>query len=692
MGGRSLIFVAFLVLVAAPLGIGASITPVSSRGEKSTGVVRTAVEAGETQTMAPSIQPSSSQTSAGPCTRALWGFSGHTMTNGVAWMEPKFPGSLPRPTATTSFHAAPNRTRKHTLKRGQGQFIRMPCSTNSCFVHSALHWGKTQDASHLDLGSPALMTPRAASARHTPTQRKGKLASRLLCAGLDRGSSSDEDRRGNGDQQLILPSLLMYSLVPFVPSVVLSSMNDDYLTMKEQFKVAAASLSPGVATDSIEYGIASAAYDETMQKLFVLLVSKRLALYFLATLATAYAGWRASMSVAAIRNGSVGGPGEALDKLNREILRGEMEDEDDRKRNGEEQLFATLVDDNPQATNVGNALAVVLPLVLGGSLAFSWYFLSITASSDGSSGAVQEIVPYVPYLSALPSAILCVMFLATEFRWALPSNVGTPESKAPDSSLLCMGNVLALGYVAAAYAAKQIPTIALGGLTLDLWPLQNGCNIALAATVARALSPFLFPLPAGSNNGLKSIRTISLALVGLTLFDAISTFGTVANAVDASTVGAAAATAQPTMSVMESVARSKLVSWQPGLLEIILGHGNSQATEALGLGDVVFPSILVTWGIAADTDAKKSREDGLEAVQESNNLLNYPYASASILGYILGSVATEIVGSFSLLGPRSGLPALVFLVPSMLGCISLTALTRNELDDVWGTAASSNEV
>merc|ERR1719401_39538 len=246
-------------------------------------------------------------------------------------------------------------------------------------------------------------------------------------------------------------------------------------------------------------------------------------------------------------------------------------------------------------------------------------------------------------------------------------------------------------------------------MMLDLWPLQNGVNISLSTTVARALSLFLIPISPSS----KSIRTVALALVGLALFDAVFTFGMVANA---------AAAAESSMSVMETVARAKLSSsspssdvvisplaylWQPGLLEIILGHDSSKATEALGLGDIVFPGFLVAWGftvdgvngaITADTDAPRigggmKDGDGTNGtdIASPKRTKGYPYVTASVAGYVLGSFATEIVGSFSLLRNVSGLPALVFLVPSMLGAVTMAAWSRDELQDVWGTAAAGED-
>ncbi|KAL7540945.1 hypothetical protein ACHAXR_010505 [Thalassiosira sp. AJA248-18] len=560
---------------------------------------------------------------------------------------------------------------------------------NSCFVSTFPRW-KTGKAKHTPNLLSAFASPIVSMKQKAPS---GKVV--LRATGGSDGSNNLEPHPVSGDQQLV--PFLMYAVIPFVPSVSLSTLNDDYQSTKETFNAASASLPANIATDSMEYLSLSSMYNESMQKLFVLLLSKRLALYFLATLATLYAGWRASTGVIAIRDGSFSGPGDALDKLNREIFQDNEGSEEEGKENNEDQLFATLIDDNPQSSNVGNALAVALPLVLTASLALSYLsVVSKAPSGDEYSGEIQEMLASsLPYLSSLPSAILCLLFMATEFRWALPYNgQGDADESTTKSPFLCPGNILALSYVIVAYAAKIFPTLTLNGLYLDLWPLQNGVNIALATGVTRGISPFLFSAPSSSSATQKSIRTIALALIGITMFDAISVFGTVANAATDAVVNSA----EPSMSVMETVARSKLASptgeylWQPGLLSIILGHDNSKVTEALGLGDVVFPSILVSWAFAADNDATLSPANNVvassdaAAATEKNGPFEsysggYPYASAATIGYIFGSIETELVGSF---GNISGLPALVFLVPSMLIAVTLMAWSRNELDDVWG--------
>ena len=579
--------------------------------------------------------------------------------------------------------------RFHWLLPGVSYGQHSSCLTSqtktSCFV-STFHWSKYKTSTSNPSLSPKRIQIRNNPMLH-PKQTTSITTSSLWSKG---GNNIDLEDTNNEEQQLFLLPLAMYTVIPFIPSAVLSTLNDQYIAVKNEFNLAAASLLPSTPTDSLEYLSAQDIYNESMQKLFVLLLSKRLMLYFLATLATMYAGWRASGGVLAIRDGRFSGPGDHLDKLTEEVLKGktsfgstssEEEEEEDDKKSDEDQLFATLVDDD--VSNVSTKLALVLPLVLGASLSLSYLLTVITPSIEesASNGSFQDLLSSSSYLtSLLPSAVLCLLFTATELRFILPSSGKQQDSDSTTSTapLLCAGNVFALAFVLIAYGATYYPT--LSSIDLDLWPIQNSVNIALGATVARALSPFLLPTSSSS----KSIRTVALALIGLTLFDAISTFGTVANAAETITT---------TQSVMETVARDKLSSggWQPGLLEVIVGH-NSQVTDALGLGDVVFPSALVAWGMVADNDSSQPQANGGEdGGGEDGKVSNdYSYTSSAVGGYVIGSFLTEIVGSFNLLG-RGGLPALVFLVPSMLTAVSLMALSKGELNEVWGEEVTLEE-
>ena len=527
-------------------------------------------------------------------------------------------------------------------------------------------------------------------------------------------------------QQLI--PLLMYTVVPFLPAITVQSLNDQYQQMIQQFNIAASSLPStyNVADikDSIEYITASNLYNESMQSLLILLLSKRVALYFVATCTTMYAGYRASITICAISSGNLSGPGQALDNLNREVLKGESfiemttadnSNDDDVTmesmdlKNENENLFATLVDDNPQSTNVGSAIALILPLLLGASLALSYMLISFFNDGGGGSGASisasiigdeywTAIQGLLPYLSSLPSMVLCLFFVATEFRSVSNNN----KASADSLPLLYAENIAALLYVAGAYIAKVYPTISIGEWNLDLGPLQNGVNIAFGATVVRALAPFFIPTSKSNNSTSSldsapspsiSIRTMALALIGVTMFDGISVFGTVANAASIDTVATVAA---PTTSVMERVATYKLESspaqlWNPGLLSVIVGHNqNAKITEALGLGDVVFPACLVAWSCFADNAMAQSQTaiDNESVDLPKKNHISY--TSATTAGYVIGSAATEIVGSFSLLGSGRGLPALIFLIPAMLLAVTTLAYSRGELSEVWGSGSGSD--
>jgi len=556
------------------------------------------------------------------------------------------------------------------------------------------------------LSSPPTYSPSGRVAKISLEQRESITMMWGVTKSPNTNNQDDNDNNiispNNNNNQQLIPTL-MYTIVPFLPSITIQSFNDHYQQLKQQFNLAAAALPPGAAPDSAEYIGAANVYNESMQSLLVLLLSKRVALYFLATMATLYAGWRASVTIGAIGGGYLGGPGMALDNLNKEVLKGESfvyddsivgstDDVDKEEEEGidddDDKLFATLVDDSPQSTKVGSAIALTLPLLLGGSLALSYSLISFfkDAGVDGSSipssiigdeylSAIQGLLPY---LTSIPSMALCVLFVATEFR-------SVSAKASSNTSLLRAENIAALLYVAGAYIAKVYPTITIGGeWNLDLGPLQNGVNIAFAATVVRALSPFLISYSSTLDSSSTasppkvpsiSIQTMALALIGVTMFDGISVFGTVANAATIDTVAPA--------SVMETVATYKADAqlWNPGLLSVVVGHSqNAKITEALGLGDVVFPACLVAWGFFADAVGKPAEEE------EENPKKQISYTTATTAGYVIGSAATEIVGTFSLLGSGRGLPALIFLIPSMLIAVTTVAASRGELNEVWGSS------
>lgn len=509
-------------------------------------------------------------------------------------------------------------------------------SCNGCFISSISNY------SPLVADGPSRYTPVSYP------QNQGRM---LGTKGVKMKEIVRQDDEPPRSSPLRLFPVLQYGLVPFLPATLLEILNDNYQFAKDQFGASYAALPPDVAKDSSEYLLASSVYDDAMKKLFVLLLSKRLALYFLATTATLYAGWRASSSVAAVQNGVLG-VGSGLDRLNREILEGEAYSTAPTGEQPTENrdTFAFIVDQNPEtSSNVAKGLAAVLPIILSGALATSYFAIGASSNLAASTefGELPDVIKrYLPLLSSLPTIGVAMLFVAAEFRWAVC------DETLPKSRLLCPANIAAFVYVSVAYVAQSVnPT---------LLPLHNGVNFALAVAVSRALAPFLV------KESSRSLQFIAIALLGLTLFDVVSVFGTgaVANA----------ATDETAVSVMETVARSKIATstssvWAPGLLEVT--YGGKPPTEALGLGDVVFPSLLLAWSFAVDSSDHCNKE-------------RYGYTKAATLGYVLGSAATEIVGSFSILGERAGLPALLFLVPCMLGAVTVSAWFRGELSEIYG--------
>ncbi len=92
-------------------------------------------------------------------------------------------------------------------------------------------------------------------------------------------------------------------------------------------------------------------------------------------------------------------------------------------------------------------------------------------------------------------------------------------------------------------------------------------------------------------------------------------------------------------------------------------------TDALGLGDVVFPSVLVAWGFAADDDIDVVNDvepailvcvdNSMSSVGEDIDDIDGNYSRGGLhhhpYGYVLGLFVTEIVGIFEMLGNRLGL-------------------------------------
>jgi hypothetical protein len=401
--------------------------------------------------------------------------------------------------------------------------------------------------------------------------------------------------------------------------------------------------------------------------LLFVLIAKRTFIYILAILATSYAGWRASTSTALPA-------GQSLDALNRELLRGEtavsMKEEKDKKERRDDEIFATL----DERDDVGKNMAVALPFFLSTALAISYVLVTGDQTTVGVNNNIDtfDAKEIFNTFSLFSNFAICLLFAAAEYRSS--SHPIVEDNRDTIGRAFKLPNLIAFGTVMAAFL-----------LPLSFaWPFQNSINIAIAVTVTRALAPFI-------NGEGKSIQNIALALVGLSVYDTFSVFGTnlisvqsavaavdtldmasVIDTVSFSTVGgiiddSTSLITAADSSVMETVARSKLQGpWRPGLLEMVLV---GKVSDALGLGDIVFPACLVSWGFAFDIS----------------------YAFAAIAGYVLGSFFTEVA---STLGPEElvsqGLPALLFITPAMLSCVTLLGQQRGDLGLIWGEDTKPN--
>ena len=257
---------------------------------------------------------------------------------------------------------------------------------------------------------------------------------------------------------------------------------------------------------------------------------------------------------------------------------------------------------------------------------------------------------------------------------------------------------------------------------------------------------------------LPSLPAVCAALVGLTLYDSIGTLSAVSAAAAAASdsMAGAAGSASAGTSVMEGVAQARLsgaaglgaAPWQPGLLTVSLQvillliasdcswlllvasscfwlllvasdwllavSLQGRVTDALGLGDVVAPSILAGWAhrfdrslAAADREASAqtgSGEDvasstaaraGEDIVQASTTTGTGDgdgdgagagagagrYLGTALVGYSVGCVLLEVAPQ------ELTRAALLFLVPSMLAAVLGRLTLQGDLGRAFATGS-----
>jgi len=295
--------------------------------------------------------------------------------------------------------------------------------------------------------------------------------------------------------------------------------------------------------------------------------------------------------------------------------------------------------------------ALFLPLLVSALLAISVFLLpiwngptNVVADDAAIFVQIQVILSEIlPKISQAWNIGLLALFTRQEIR-RLGFEVNL---EVIDSSTIEW--IIAISITAVAFFTK-------------LWQAQNFVNMALAILVARAIQLNKFPAILG-------------ALSLLTLYDASSVFfiPAAANAMEYITATTPDNTAllsdasSPAASAMGSVAIQKLTSatFQPGLLVTKIGD---QLGGGLGLGDAVFPSLLVNF----------ARRFDLEKEDDSSDKEQISLFKVSMTSYIIGCLACEFAPRVS-----SGLPALVFIIPSMLVSVILASAASGDLADLW---------
>mmetsp|Transcript_34919 Transcript_34919/g.104156 ORF Transcript_34919/g.104156 Transcript_34919/m.104156 type:complete len:558 (-) Transcript_34919:178-1851(-) len=409
-----------------------------------------------------------------------------------------------------------------------------------------------------------------------------------------------------------------------------------------------------------------------------LVVAKRAVVYGMAGTIVGVAAARGAEDDASL--------GRRLEKLTAEILPVAAGDTSPEKEKDEEEEDARFRELRALDGIDSSAQSAALPAIVAGSLALSILILRLQDGGTGDvpeSGAMAALGDLardaVPSLVGMSNAAVLGLFTRAELdravrAWGLsdpaPSKNDTEEEEesSEGASAASIATPLALALVSAAYLLP--PSLA--------WPARNVASMSLGIAVSRAVQ-------------LPRLGPIAAALTALVLYDVFSVFVSLvelggatlaaSGAAGGESTTAAATTVASTSassSAMGAVALSKvggasaltgdggaLSLWQPGLLEVRL---RGRATDLLGLGDAVFPSLLATFAFRFDR-----KEDAGEGESDRPLL----YFSAAMFGFTTGCLACEFVPGID----STGLPALLFIVPAMFTSVLGLAAVRG--DNVW---------
>jgi hypothetical protein len=399
-----------------------------------------------------------------------------------------------------------------------------------------------------------------------------------------------------------------------------------------------------------------------------LFVTNRAYLYWMAATIVALAGMRGSKDTLQLGSRVTDLTEEllyrpALDKNTREKRSEAADGSIDQEPIEKPSLIRSLTDSGLEESLdqiSSETQALILPLLVSFLLALSIFLLPFWSGApsipdDGISpfnSDIRDLLSKIlPTISQVWNVGLLALFTRSEVR-----RLGFELKYIPDSPVF-----------------EWVAAVSITGLACfaQLWPAQNFVNMSLAILVARAIQ-------------LDSFKAVVGALGLLTLYDVSSVLLIPAAGASEILVGHSDILASSSMelasesaasaSAMGSVAIQKLTSgtFQPGLL--VTKVGNSLG-GGLGLGDAVFPSLLANFVKRFD-ESRNAQDDRLSLF------------AVSMVGYLLGCFACE----FAPLISTSGLPALVFIVPFMLGSVVLASAISGELEELVGFDPKNEEI
>lgn len=439
---------------------------------------------------------------------------------------------------------------------------------------------------------------------------------------------------------------------------------------------------------------------ERQRFILELLLLKRVFIY---SAAITGVDWMAKRSLS---DSGESGLGERLAGLNEEMLDFSLEQE----KEGVAKSPVNLGSDfNEQAAPLlaqlddmgGQEKALALPVLVALSLLASFAGLQLSQQANAwlqmqaaqSEAASQQVLDPVAIqvlsqsFSAVATVGVCTLFSKAEIQRLLldaeENSDGGMAVRNIGGNATNIALVFSVVAVLNPVLTKLIPPSPYWQGN-GLWPLSNIVNLLVGATISRAFQLPTLPIvltalgalvaydvffvlgtQALTDGGQSIMEAVAMAKLQATSSAVSGAAASVASSVGDGASSAAAATSllpspqsQPAAPAAAEAMMGAIGShWRPGLLQVSL---NGKVSDALGLGDVIFPSLLAGWALRYDN---RSRDSGSASGDDEDDSGRQVYPSA-LGGYALGCLLCELFQT------GAGQPALLYVVPAMVGVMA----------------------